>query len=292
MARKYPYTPVLGWSISRYETFSRCKRMYYHSYYARHDPEVPAERVERLKQMTGIGLETGHVFHDVVAELLRRFQKSDAPLDRRRFFQYAQRLTEEYCGRKQFAEVYYGERAGVATDEIFDRARRALENFLASDRYRWVTEEAIGGCSEWVIEPGDFGETRVEGLKAYFRMDFLIPLEDELHIIDWKAGRPREDKYPRQLLAYATAAAGDFSVAADRINPVIAYTWPEYDERRLGFTEADLEEFRLTIKRETAEMQALCADVEENIPLEKDAFPLDDSSEHCRFCNFRELCGR
>lgn len=292
MDRKYEFTPILGWSISRYDTFSRCRRMYYHNYYARHDADVPLERVARLKRLTGIGLETGHVFHDMVAELLRRFRKSRAPLDRDRFFEYARRLTEEYCRRKEFAEVYYGYRDRVDPDDIYARARVALENFIASDRYRWITEEAIGDCEGWVIEPGDFGETRIGGLKAYCRMDFLIPQESGLHIIDWKAGRPNEDKYPRQLLAYATAAASDFDVAADRITPVIAYAYPEYEERRLEFTEADLEGFRRSIREETEEMWALCADVEENIPREKDAFPPDDSGEACRFCNFRELCGR
>ncbi|RJQ42683.1 MAG: hypothetical protein C4534_09740 [Gaiellales bacterium] len=292
MARKYEFTPILGWSISRYDTFSRCRRMYYYNYYAKYDTDVPAKRIERLKGLTGVGLETGHVFHDMVAELLRRFQKTDSSLDRSRFFQFARRLTEEYCARKEFVEVYYGDRESIGPDDVFPRAREALENFLASDRYRWITGEAIGCCADWIIEPDDFGETRIDGVKAYCRMDFLIPLGGQLHILDWKAGRPREDKYPRQLLAYATAAAGDHGVSADRINPVTAYAWPEYEERRLSFTEADLEGFRRTIKHETGEMQALCADVEKNIPLEKDAFPPDESGEACRFCNFRELCGR
>jgi hypothetical protein len=31
--KQFPYTPILGWSMSRFNLFSICKRKYYYHYY-------------------------------------------------------------------------------------------------------------------------------------------------------------------------------------------------------------------------------------------------------------------
>ena len=39
-------------------------------------------------------------------------------------------------------------------------------------------------------------------------------------------------------------------------------------------------------------MQAMCIDVVENKPLEKEKFHMTEDTEACRLCNYRELCHR
>ena len=51
--KKYAYTPILGWSFSRNEIFSNCKRKYFYNYYAKHDTEFDIEN-EKLKKARNI----------------------------------------------------------------------------------------------------------------------------------------------------------------------------------------------------------------------------------------------
>lgn len=35
----FKFTSILGWSASRYDTFTQCKRKYYYQYYGQYDQE-------------------------------------------------------------------------------------------------------------------------------------------------------------------------------------------------------------------------------------------------------------
>jgi len=43
---------------------------------------------------------------------------------------------------------------------------------------------------------------------------------------------------------------------------------------------------------ETRAMQQLNRDIENNTPVGKDEFTQTDSESKCKYCEFRELCGR
>lgn len=46
--KKYTYSDILGWSVSRYDKFNTSKRMFYYDYYAkRHDQELGIILLER-----------------------------------------------------------------------------------------------------------------------------------------------------------------------------------------------------------------------------------------------------
>ena len=50
--------------------------------------------------------------------------------------------------------------------------------------------------------------------------------------------------------------------------------------------------FALQIRAETEEMYSLCSDVQENLPLDKESFPMITRLRFCKYCNFKELCDR
>jgi ATP-dependent helicase/DNAse subunit B len=85
----YPFSPILGWSISRYEVFDKCKRQYFYTYYSKHGPVVPHYKMAQLRDLTSVPLEIGNVVHDVLEAFLKRLQKSDSDIDEQRFFLYA-----------------------------------------------------------------------------------------------------------------------------------------------------------------------------------------------------------
>ncbi len=291
--KNFPFTSILGWSVSRYDLFKTCKRQYFYNYYGKHDPDISRYKINELKNMTTIPMEIGTIVHDVIKVLLNRLQKTSKPIDKKPFFDFAFRKTEEHCtGSKSFCEVYYGDQDSINPDELFEKVETLLKNFLSSDRLQWLMETAIISKDDWLIEPSGYGETRIDDLKAYCKVDFLFPIDDKLYILDWKTGKPNPKKHKIQLRGYAAWASYHYDLDIQKILPIVVHLFPEYSEETITINEFDYQEFAIAVKEETDEMYQICQDVENNIPLEKEAFPLTSNTRICNFCNFRELCNR
>jgi hypothetical protein len=288
--KQFPFTSKLGWSASRYEVFSICKRRYFFQYYAKYDTDIPVRSIQRMKDLVSIPLETGGIVHTVFETLLRRLRKTPEVIDVDRFFEFASGLVQSRISRVEFDEIVYGDQHEITSDDIYPKVRTCLDNFLASDRFEWLTGVAIDAVDEWVIEPPGYGESRLNGLKVYCKVDFLFPVEGYLHIIDWKTGKEIPDKHRKQLLGYATWASYHFEVEPDLVKPKIAYLYPEYVEVHEDFTAEDLDYFAVRVEAETREMYGYCREVEGNIPLDKQEFQPVDREEICRYCNFRGIC--
>jgi hypothetical protein len=276
--------------MSRYNEFSICKRRYYYQYYAKHDADIPRERIEYLKALTSEPLAVGIIVHDVIKALLNRLQNSREEIDQKKFFEYAYRSTQEYIEQNVFSEVYYGELENIEADDLFQKVEECLNNLLGSDRFTWLTQEAISSNTSWIIEPPGYGETRINGLKAYAKVDFLFPMEEKLYILDWKTGKRDLEKHRKQLVGYAAWASYHFRVDPGKIRPVVAYLQPEYEEVRQDLNEFDIEEFAARVRTETEEMYAFCSDVDNNIPIEKSEFVKVEDQRISSHCNFRGLC--
>jgi hypothetical protein len=141
-----------------------------------------------------------------------------------------------------------------------------------------------------VIDPPGYGESRLGDLKVYCKVDFMFPIDDELHIVDWKTGKEDPEKHRKQLLGYSTWASFHFDVEAALVKPSIAYLKPDYREVHETFNTFDLENFAIQVRAETQEMYEYCRDVKNNIPLDKKEFEKVDKQAICRHCNFRGLC--
>ena len=285
----YPYTPKLGWSISRYEVFDKCKRQYFYTYYSKHVPGVPRYKMALLKDLTSLPLEIGNVVHDVIEAFLVRLQKNDTDIDEQRFFQYARQKTMDCFSKKTFIETYYRQQT-LDTEKAHAKTDACLKNFIGSPSYSWIFMKALRGRENWMIEPAGYGETRFDGLKAYCKMDFLMPVGGDVYILDWKTGLKDEAKHGAQLKGYAAAASHNFGIPWDRIFPKIVYLYPSYDELEFRLDNDGYAAFVATIRAQTDEMLASCSNKEENIPLPIDRFPMNPSPALCRQCKFQELC--
>jgi CRISPR/Cas system-associated exonuclease Cas4 (RecB family) len=287
---RYDFTDILGWSLSRYEVFDKCRRQYFYQYYGKHAADVPSYKIKQLKELTSIPLEIGNVVHDVLEAFLRRLQKSDSDLDEKRFFDFAAEKVLDYFSSKTFIEVYYHGAASVDEARGRTQVENCLRNFLGSPIYTWIFMKAITNKNNWMIEPGGYGETRLGGLKAYCKMDFLFPVGDEIVILDWKTGRKDPYKHAAQLVGYAAAASANFGIPWNTIYPKIVYLSPGFDEFEIRLKESDFETFFDKVKTQTEEMYGCCADPQKNIPLPMASFPKNPSSSICPYCNYQELC--
>ncbi|MFQ3675724.1 MAG: PD-(D/E)XK nuclease family protein [Endomicrobiia bacterium] len=286
---KFNYTTILGWSVSRYDKYLMCKRAYYYDYYGKYDIDF-RDKIEKLKNLTSIALEQGNIVHDVIKILLIRLLQTEKPIDKEKFFDFTKRKTEEYVSRKNFMEIYYNILPKIDVEKIFLEVKFALENFLNSDRYCWILSKAIQNKNKWLIEPPGYGETRIGDLKAYCKVDFLFPVDDEIYIIDWKTGKRDEKKHKKQLLGYSLWANFHFKKESSKIFPIVAYMQPNYEELNVVLNEFDLEEFKTIVEKETRELYSMCSDIEKNIPKNKDEFTKTKNTKICSFCNYQELC--
>lgn len=287
--KKFKYTDILGWSVSRYDRFSNCKRQYFYDYYAKFDKDIPLEKIQFLKSLTSKALETGNIAHDIIRDILKRFQISAKPINKDKFFQYAFNMTEKYCNSKTFFEHYYKGEI-ISPSEIYTKVKSVLENFLNSPRFSWIERNAVPQSSQWVIEPDGFGETRINNFKAFCKVDFLFPVDDKIYIMDWKTGKVDEKKHSRQLTGYSLWANYHFGKNATDIAPTIVYLYPQYNEKSVKVNDFAISEFAKTVEIETKDMYEYLIDIEKNIPKDKKEFTLTENTFFCNYCNYKEIC--
>lgn len=290
MARELPFTAILGWSPTRYEHFSICKRRYFYHYYAKYDRQYPLRLICDLGKLVSIPLEVGGIVREIIAALLRRLARSQSRLDTERLYEFAAKTTERHVRSKRFRETYYGLLPRVTSEDLMPAVVQSLNNLLASDRWDWLVQEAAVRGDRWLIAPPGYGEARLGERKVFCKVDFLFPSDDLLYIIDWKTGKMEASKHHRQLLGSAAWATYHLGTPPERLRTSVAYLTPDYREIFRPITREDLDAFALQVDAETRAMYEYCRDVALNIPLEKESFPMVDDPRVCGQCNFRRLC--
>ncbi len=291
MVRKFEFTDVLGWSHSRYNTFTTCKRQYFYRYYRKYDLDYDA-KIAVLAKLTSVPLEIGNISHKLIAALLTRLQKTAAEIDHERFFEYAERRARDIFRTRIFQEVYYKEKNRIDFEsEIYGPIAQAMVNLLSDERLQWLFEEALVEKEDWVIEPEGYGECRIDDMKAYCKVDFMFPIGDEIHVIDWKTGK-KSGKHLEQLKGYAAWVHFHYGKEWSEIKTTVAYLLPEYEEKSVPIGEYDFDEFVKRVRSETESMYEYCAEPLLNKPKEKEEFAMTENLKICKFCNFRELCDR
>ncbi len=296
MLKRFPFTPILGWSVSRFDTFSFCKRKYYYTYYGKFDREFPLAKITALRNLTTEALTIGSLAHDVIEAILKRIQKSTDVIDETRMKGFVKTQVQKYMLDKVFSEVYYKEKEEIDESYIVENVFNAVMIFVRSERFEWIRQLPDSSKQQWIIEPDGFGETRIQTdrgeLKAYCKVDFMLPDGKDIYILDWKTGKADEFKHRKQLIGYSLFASFHFENKFDRIIPILAYLKDGYSEVVPEISERDIENFKDDMLAETRAMQRMNLDIENNTPVDKNEFALTESEGKCKYCEFRELCGR
>ena len=288
--KKYKFTSILGWSVSRYDTFRKCKRQYYYQYYGKFDKN--ANQISLLKRLTSIPLEIGNITHDVIAELLKMVRKDVLKVKYKSLIDFSERECKRQLKEKCFFEKYYRQKEEVNLDDLFPKVKSCLDSFRQSKWKNWLFEEGIKESEKWIIEPAGYGETRVGGLKAYLKVDFIFPKDERVVVLDWKTGKKNSAKHENQLIGYVYYASKQFEVGVDSIDAHIIYLGDEYGESKARVNEFDTSRFEDKVRKETEDMYEYCSDIEENNPLPREEFQMVENLNICKFCNYKELCGK
>ncbi|MDR1052377.1 MAG: PD-(D/E)XK nuclease family protein [Endomicrobium sp.] len=287
--KKTNFTNILGWSISRYDKFLICKRKYFYDYYSKFDSTLPFEKLQFLKNLTSKHLIIGNIVHEVISDILKRYQIRTEPININKFLKYLFNITNKNYTTKVFFEHYYNNKT-IEIDEIYKKICYISKNFINSEKFSWIKESALTKKSEWIIEPLWLGETIINNYKIFCKVDFLFHINDKIHIIDWKTGKQDLKKHKRQLIGYTLWANYKYNKKAINIVPSIVYLYPKIEEKTVNITDSLINKFKNKIKIETINMYDYLIDINKNIPKDKEEFELTNNKFFCKYCNYKEIC--
>jgi PD-(D/E)XK nuclease superfamily len=304
-----PY-PEFAWSISRQRKLDQCPRAYFYAYYLHWNgwlDDAPAEaRVAyRLGKLTSLDALLGQQV-DVRARELEAAARAGAVLPEAgeletRTREALRRLwTQSRNGRAAFEarpgkvtmlrSLYLDQDTQPETDRLNEKAGPSTQGLLATSH--WERLHARGDVGR--VEVPDFASFSHDGIKVFAAPDLAYVADGVLHVIDWKTGRA-DGTQPMQVLlqmwwvletypALAQAAA-DGSLQVRGCLEYVAAGETQPVEASPGFRDQAAQ----TVRAGVAQMRALLADPERNIPLGKDAFERRESGL-CRTCNFGPVC--
>jgi hypothetical protein len=298
-----PY-PEFAWSISRQRKLDQCPRAYFFTYYAGWNgwlDEAPEEArtAYRLGKLTSLDALLGQQIDERARELETAARAG-------RELPFSDEL--EVCTREALRRLWTRSKDGRAafdrrpksvemlrslyleqdtrpeTDRLNEKAAPCMQGLLATSH--WERLRACGDAGR--VEVPDFASFAHDGVKVFAAPDLAYVEGGTLHVIDWKTGR-EDDTQPTQVLLQMWWALETYPelegheirgyleyVAAGSTHPVAAA--PHFREQAAE-----------TVHAGVAQMRALLADVEKNIPLEISAFERRESGL-CPNCNFGPLC--
>jgi len=297
MFKKYPYSDILGWSASRSDLFHQCKRRYFYQYYPKYAQTYPVEKVIALKSLTSVPLEIGRIVHKGIAQIISGPLKHGhiQDINPTAIAEKNVNLMKGTLTNKNFIEDYYPQYPRDKNADVKDsleKIRTSILQFLNSKWYDWLRSCPDELRKRWIIEPKDYGECRIEDLKAYCKVDFAFPDgKGGYYVLDWKTGKIDEVKHKAQMLGYIFYTIDHFSISVEKVTPLVIYLGSDYKELIIT-KEVDLEVFKDKVKSDTKKMYSYCADIDRNIPLGEDKFERISNTEFCVYCNFQEICNK
>lgn len=293
----------LSWSVSRQGQFDGCKRQYYYARYGSWGGwESGADPSRRelyvLKQMTGLYALAGDAVHVVIEQWfngqlggsqggVEDLQKAARERLNRAWKQSMDPARPWERDPKSFSRLVeheYNEVTTTLTDRIRDRVNVCIENFFSMG----ALEAARSSDPSDRLSVETMGKFRQDEVDVYAVPDLAFRKDGEIHILDWKTGRPTP-KHLEQLKTYVlygmdkgwATSAEDFVLHAVYLLPA--------EVKTLRPSADDLEETRARIRAGIESMRAMHFD-----PWEDDhdlsGFPTDGAPGECRWCSFRRVC--
>ena len=304
-----PY-PEFAWSISRQRKLDQCPRAYFYSYYLGWNgwlDDAPTEtRVAyRLGKLTSLDALLGQQI-DVRARELEAAARAGAvlpeadELEARTREALRQLWTRSKTGRAAFEarpnrvtmlrSLYMDQDTQPETDRLNQKAGPSMRGLLATSH--WERLRACGDAGQ--VEVPDFAGFQHDGVKVFAAPDLAYVAGGVLYVIDWKTGRA-DATQPIQVLlqmwwaleAYPelARAVADGEPEVRGLLEYVAAGSTQPVEAAAGFRGRAAE----AVRDGVAQMRALQADPERNIPLEMAAFERRESGL-CRSCNFFPVC--
>ncbi len=300
-----PY-PEKSWSLSKHREFIECRRKYFFSTFEQWGgweltaPESK-QKAYRLKKLSSLHAFLGTLVHREIAGALRgSLLTLDESLSRikksllKGFDDSIKRAASWEMDPKNvimFQEVYYQrekwdqEAVTLAVEELLDKARICLNNFMISDSLKLLKIEK---CLPIEVEDR-FPSFNLNGLKVFSIVDLLFKRsKGSFWIIDWKTGKPDGENDSRQLKLYSMYVSNRYCAKIEDIHCTDEFLL-EGEKIDHSFTEEDISVEKQRIIFSNKKMEEYLEDVGLNKPKDVSQFP-KKNDDNCHYCQFREIC--
>lgn len=276
-----------SWSVSRHKTFNGCKRQYYLNYYvarnAHKSPYKVVKRVRELKNRKILAFWKGTVIHEMIAGILKARRARIEFLNIE--FEYKTARDRFIEGLEEIApKASFGFGAPPLQkfiDEAVEEFDTIMENLRNSEIYNWLLTLRAEEVLE--IDP-PFNNFMFNGTKVYAIPDVLARVDGIYYIVDWKTGKIPSMK--NQASIYKLYVAHKYDADPDNIKIKVGGLGEGRDTYAHTMSLEETEEFIESSKGDMLDL------MDERGLTRAEDFPLTDNTFRCRYCSFREICGR
>jgi hypothetical protein len=300
----HKFENLFSWSKSRHEKFVSCERAYFFHYYLswggweREAPER-VRQVYALKKRTNRYAWAGNAVHEAIRESLLKWQ-SGQPVEAEALIERTRnRMRREFAAslRKAPSSNFWGlvehenalEVSAEAWQSNWRTVETALRYFMASAWPRRFQALEAGRILEADSKDFESSFFILEGIRLFAMPDVAFVGEGgEVHIIDWKTGKPNEGNV-EQVVGYALFVEARHGFPALGAKVHLVYL-SEGLEEAFVIDEEAVEKFRVFFKASIAAMQAKLLEVASNTAKEEVCFPKTEEAGRCLLCPFLKAC--
>ena len=268
-----------GWSVSSDRLWNSCKRAFFYRYVANWQSSgefPPAERIRRLKALTGLRMLEGRLVHETIENAIQQHRLGRAiqlePM--LSFYESQWRMFSEKPA-ENVTEVFNGMRIHQEfLDFVLEDGRRQLQRFV---KIIWPQLRDME-----YLEHEEFENFYIDDLKVHVKVDLVTRSGDGTIVVtDWKTGQEHTpDKDDIQLAVYGLWASSKFEVPLESVKLELAYLRTGRSIP-VGPPSDIVREVREAVLASSAEV--LAADLLED-------FPTAPNPEKCISCPFASVC--
>lgn len=302
---------TFSWSFSAAADFDDCRRRRFWSKYAmwggwnRSAPAI-SQAAYRLNKMDNRFSIMGKSVEDAIMWMLRQHQDGQPYSADQAYEKIArpyllqswkdsqqkmwQQNAKRFCNLREHYYAQFSDKP-EETEAILlvrDQVQRCINNFAKKTLPRLAH---VKRTQELAVSTGGDPEHFVlEGIKIYAIPDYVYWDDDQLIIIDWKAGKVK-DTHMQQVALYGLWANVKHNIPPEKVTIAVEYL--ESGQRvEAQLRQEDLDGVKARIEESVSEMTEYLVDFDrarnEGLPCEE--WELAAELNTCNYCNFYELC--
>ncbi len=291
-----------SWSVSRDDTFRKCRRMYYFQYYGfwggwDFAADNRIRTIYILKQLQNRQMWAGSKVHECIENTLNEIKTGIEKIDSEQKIETTLNLMrKEFLSSKNkkyitdpktcaLLEHEYGlEVTETEWKSNADNVVECLSRFFNSDVYKEISQLSD---NQW-LELEQFPFFYLKGYKIYAVLDFSFRRNDEIIIYDWKTGRENPEKDKFQLACYGLFATQKWDIKPENVKLIDFFlSSAKLNENKL--TDFNLDQIQKNIWSSIVEMQDMLDGLQENIARENN-FIFSEDKQTCKYCNYYKIC--
>lgn len=291
-----------SWSVSRRNTFEKCKRKYYLSYYGYWGGwEARADELTReiyvLKNLKNKYLWMGSIVHDAIKNLLGNLKQGTIIPEEVLLNNVTKRVKDDWVDSRQgkyrlnpnkycglIEDEYFNGISENNVERILNKIEKQLNNFYTSEYFELARSL---DHNQW-LSLEEYASFILDDTKIHTKIDFAYRFTPRnIIIVDWKTGTSGNiDDF--QLTCYSIYAAEKWNISPTDITAVYLFL-PTKREWVVNIDDSKINVTKSVIQKSITDMKDMLDDKENNIATIK-KFPPTDDNKNCKYCNYKKIC--